>query len=161
MNQLCITAVPKVMRDGRIIDVWYRRGLLPEDTKARGFPLKPGRFLLKSGTIRREGAKPLTCDIVFERDVPVALRDGVVIYVDIFRPNDSAKHPAIIAWSPYGKEIGGQHLDDVPGRSGVPFEATSGLEKFEAPDPAYWTAHGYAVINPDTRGAYNSGGCLN
>lgn len=66
--------------------------------------------------------------------------------------------PALLAWSPYGKEVGGQMLDDVPMRSGVPLSATSGLEKFEGPDPAYWVAHGYAVINPDKRGAYKSEG---
>ena len=156
-----VIAIPKIMRDGRVIDVWHRKGLMPEDTKTRGFPLKPEKLLLKSGTIRREGAMPLTCDIIFERDVPVMLRDGVVIYADVFRPNDDEKHPAIMAWSPYGKEIGGQHLDDVPGRSGVPLNATSGLEKFEAPDPAYWVKHGYVIINPDSRGANNSGGYLN
>ncbi|MBE6093485.1 MAG: CocE/NonD family hydrolase, partial [Selenomonas ruminantium] len=74
---------------------------------------------------------------------------------------DEEKHPAIMAWSPYGKEIGGQWLDDVPGRAGVPQAATSGLEKFEAPDPAYWVAQGYVIINPDSRGAYHSEGNLN
>lgn len=47
-------------------------------------------------------------------------------------------------------------LDDVPMRSGVAKSATSGLEKFEGPDPAYWVSHGYAVVNPDKRGAYMS-----
>jgi hypothetical protein len=32
------------------------------------------------------------------------------------------------------------------------------MAKFEAPDPAYWCHYGYAVINPDARGAGNSGG---
>ncbi|WP_411026212.1 CocE/NonD family hydrolase, partial [Salmonella sp. s58078] len=34
----------------------------------------------------------------------------------------------------------------------------SGLTKFEAPDPAYWCAHGYAVCNPDMRGIAHSEG---
>lgn len=36
----------------------------------------------------------------------------------------------------------------------------SGLQKFEAPDPAVWVARGYAVLNPDTRGALHSEGNL-
>ena len=32
------------------------------------------------------------------------------------------------------------------------------LNKFEGPDPAFWCAHGYAVCNPDPRGAYHSEG---
>jgi predicted acyl esterase len=93
--------------------------------------------------------------------VAVRLRDGVTtIYADIFRPADDQKHPAIMAMSPYGKEIGSQWLDDTPNHAGIPVEATSGLQKFEGPDPAYWCDHGYAVINPDVRGAYNSEGVI-
>ena len=51
-------------------------------------------------------------------------------------------------------------LDLVPGRVGVPQHRLSGLEKFEAPDPADWTARGYAIINPDSRGAFDSEGDL-
>ncbi len=41
---------------------------------------------------------------------------------------------------------------------GVPKSALSGLEKFEAPDPAEWCARGYAVVQPDAWGSYNSEG---
>ena len=121
---------------------------------------KQETLVLKKGSIRREGTRPLPWDILMERDVPVKLRDGVTIYTDVFRPVSGEAYPAILAWSPYGKEVGGQMLDDVPMRSGVAKSATSGLEKFEGPDPAYWVAHGYAVVNPDKRGAYMSEGNL-
>ena len=147
--------------NGETVEVYYRKGQPIDADRVRAGVFKTETMILKAGTIRREGAKPLTCDILFEKDVPVTLRDGTVIYVDIFRPVDELRHPAIMAWSPYGKEIGGQWLDDVPNRSGVPRNATSDLEKFEAADPAYWVAHGYVIINPDSRGAYNSGGNLN
>lgn len=86
------------------------------------------------------------------------LRDGTTIYTDLYRPVDGHGLPTIVAWSPYGKRAGTVVLDDYPYRAGVPRSATSGLEKFEAPDPAYWCAHGYAVANPDTRGAFSSEG---
>ena len=38
--------------------------------------------------------------------------------------------------------------------------ALSGYESFEAPDPAEWTAFGYAVVNVDARGTMKSGGNL-
>lgn len=106
----------------------------------------------------REGTLALTCDILSERDVAVTLRDGTTIYADIFRSIGDKKVPAIIAWSPYGKQVGSMSLDDVPHRVGVPLSATSGLEKFQGPDPAYWVAQGYATLHPDTRGAYASEG---
>lgn len=146
--------------DGKEMKVALRKALPVSAERVRYPGFKQETLVLKAGSIRREGAKPLSCDILLERDVPIRLRDGVTIYADVFRPVGNDVCPAILAWSPYGKEIGGQMLDDVPLRSGVPLDATSGLEKFEGPDPAYWVAHGYAVVNPDKRGAYMSEGNL-
>lgn len=146
--------------EGRSFEALLRKALPVSAPRVRYPGFKRETLVLKAGTVRREGAMPLPCDILLERDVPVKLRDGVTIYTDVFRPVDGKPCPAILAWSPYGKEVGGQMLDDVPMRSGVPMNATSGLEKFEGPDPAYWVAHGYAVVNPDKRGAYMSEGNL-
>ena len=38
----------------------------------------------------------------FDSDVPIEMRDGVLLRADIFRPDDSARHPAILYRS-YGK----------------------------------------------------------
>lgn len=145
---------------GKEIKVPMRKVLPVSADRVRYPGFRQETLVLKAGSVRREGAKPLTCDILLERDVPIKLRDGVTIYADVFRPTDGKPCPAILAWSPYGKEIGGQMLDDVPGRAGVPVDATSGLEKFEGPDPAYWVNHGYAIVNVDKRGAYMSEGNL-
>lgn len=114
--------------------------------------LKPGRTLLKKGTVLIEGGIPLPCDILWERDVGVKLRDGKTIYMDIFRPPEASKIPAILSWSPYGK-----HVPQEP-PPGVAKNLVSGLQKFEGPDPAYWCNNGYAIINVDTRGAFSSEG---
>jgi predicted acyl esterase len=139
-------------------EVPYRKALPLDAPRARYTGFKPGKTVLKKGTVRRVGAKPLPCDIVFERDVALKMRDGTTIYTDVFRPAVSGKFPALVAWSPYGKELGGQWLDDVHERSGVPLEWVSELQKFEGPDPAFWVEQGYVVLNPDPRGAYNSEG---
>jgi len=68
------------------IPVPHRRALPLDAPRARYTGFKPGSFLLKKGTVRREGALPLPCDIVFERDVALKMRDGTTIYTDIFRP---------------------------------------------------------------------------
>ena len=145
---------------GKEIKVPMRKALPVSADRVRYPGFRQETVGLQEGSVRREGAKPLACDILLERDVPIKLRDGVTIYADVFRPTDGKPCPAILAWSPYGKEIGGQMLDDVPGRAGVPVDATSGLEKFEGPDPAYWVNHGYAIVNVDKRGAYMSEGNL-
>jgi predicted acyl esterase len=140
--------------------VWYRKAGGLDSLRVRYLGFKPSTTILKKGSIRRPGAKPLDCDIVFERDVALKLRDGTTIYTDVFRPVDSDVHkvPSIVAWSPYGKIYGGQWLDDIPGRVGVPLSDVSELQKFEGPDPAYWVNKGYAILNPDARGAYFSEG---
>ncbi len=142
------------------IEVLFRKAVPISDPEAHYPGLNPSTTVLRKESIHREGALPLPCDILFERDVAVTLRDGTVIYTDIFRPVGGTHLPIIIAWSPYGKGYGWFSLDRFPGRMGVPTSALSGLEKFEGPDPAYWCNHGYAIVNPDPRGAFMSQGNL-
>ncbi len=147
-------------KTGEPMSVPVRPGLSVDDPRARYTGFRPETVILKKGSIRMKSAKPLECDILLERDVPIPLRDGVTVYADIFRPVEDENCPALVALSPYGKEIGTQWLDDVPLRAGVPRKAVSGLQKFEGPDPCYWVKHGYAVVNPDVRGAYRSEGVI-
>ncbi|MFF2486175.1 CocE/NonD family hydrolase [Microbacterium sp. NPDC058062] len=108
---------------------------------------------LAAGTVFIEGGKPLPRDVVWEQDVEITLRDGVVIYTDVLRPADQETDlPAIISWSAYGKSL------PTTTPYGVPKENFSGLAKFEGADGAFWLDHGYALVNPDVRGAGRSGG---
>ncbi len=123
-----------------------------------GWPgLAPGSEVLKAGT-SINGGRALTCDILVERDIAVTMRDGITIYTDVLRPTEGHDFPSLMAWSPYGKQDPGWLLTQIPGRAGIPVDALSGLQKWEGPDPAYWCAHGYAVINPDARGVNASEG---
>jgi predicted acyl esterase len=140
------------------IEVLFRKAAPIDVPEARYPGFKPGTTVLPKGFVQKKGALPLPCDILFERDVAVRLRDGTVIYTDVFRPVGGANLPTVIAWSPYGKEEGLTLLDDFPFRAGVAKDAVSELQKWEGPDPAYWCQHGYAVVNPDARGAFSSNG---
>lgn len=129
----------------------------------RGF--HPGTQVLPAGKVFVDGALPLPCDILFERDVAVTMRDGVKIYIDIFRPVDeTVKVPVIINTGIFGKNAPYIDLDTISGwmnnptRFGVPRSATSGLETWEGTDPAFWVNSGYAVVNVDARGVGMSGG---
>ena len=104
-------------------------------------------------------------EMVKDLDVPVTVRDGTVLRVNVFRPAGAGPFPVIMSAHPYGK-------DRVPAlsRSGrslnlqyrlfpqpevIRFSPWTG---WEAPDPAVWTAQGYAVVNADLRGAGTSEG---
>ena len=94
--------------------------------------------------------------MLVERDAAVPMRDGVCIFVDVFRPPAGAPAPPIIAWSPYGKHAPVSY--DLFPNSGVRKEWVSRHAGFEAPDPVYWVGHGYAVVNVDPRGLWYSEG---
>lgn len=122
-------------------------------------PFETKETILKKGEQIAPGFKPLGCDIRFLKDVPVKMRDGVTIYTDIFLPVTQQKVPTLIAWSPYGKSAGtAPRYVGLFNMLGMGNAWNSGLTKFEAPDPAYWVEHGYAVCNPDARGIAHSEG---
>lgn len=97
--------------------------------------------------------------VVVERDVPVAMRDGVHLSVDVFRPEITEPVPVLLCAHPYGK-------DNTPPKRrrgyGAPKQyhifpqseafTHSAWTGWEAPDPVYWVERGYAVINADLRG---------
>ncbi|KAL3473184.1 Alpha/Beta hydrolase protein [Aspergillus californicus] len=123
--------------------------------------MTPGSFVLPKGFRTTEGARAFQAATIWERDVKIPTRDGTILRADIFRPveSDTAKIPVILAWSPYGKSgTGFFDLDSIPGYAGIPKSMLSGLQSFEAPDPAEWVQHGYAVVNVNARGILGSEG---
>ena len=76
--------------------------------------------------------------IVIEKNVPVPMRDGVVLYADVYRPAAAGRYPVILQRTPYDKgltSIGMLMLDVI---------RTAG--------------EGYAVVIQDSRGRYTSEG---
>jgi predicted acyl esterase len=82
--------------------------------------------------------------MILEEDVPVRMRDGVRISLDINRPDGADKVPAILSMSPYGKET-----QRFPGG---PFSSV------ESGDTKAYVAHGYAHVLMDSRGSAPSEG---
>jgi predicted acyl esterase len=97
--------------------------------------------------------------MVIERDVPVQLRDGVTMYVDVFRPETEEPAPVLLEWGPYGKHFPAFSIyARFPG-CGVKLEwLEEDYVVFEGPDPTHWCPRGYAVVNADPRGTWHSEG---
>lgn len=137
---------------------------------------KPGTHTIYPAGTRALGqsdTRPISVDIRVDHDVCVTARDGVRLYMDVYRPASQAtaegvdlsklenRIPAILSWSPYGKKYSA--LDMLPittWHTCVKRSSLSGLEKFEGVDPAEWCARGYAVVSVDTRGFGHSDGSI-
>lgn len=79
------------------------------DFSKRWHDFGPSKEVLPKGWRKAEGRRPLDEDLVFEQDISIRLRDGVNIYADVFRPvgSDNSPVPAVLHWSPYGKQGNG------------------------------------------------------
>lgn len=154
----------KQVFDGEEFDVPFRKGT-PGKTKEEMDAVKASgnmnldpmaamfSFCAKFNPRTYEASPGVIC----EQDVSIPLRDGTIIYGDIYRPKDQVgKVPCIMSWGPFGKRPAeGQ---DEWKLMGVPPRTVSTMAKFEASDPGYWCHYGYAVANVDPRGVGNSNG---
>ena len=125
-------------------------GVAPEKG---GIEILPGQEEcppIKHQVFRDEG-------MVIERDITVKMRDGVEIYIDLYRPEGEQKTPVIIGWSPYGKFNNGaneykfDHIKYSPSQ-------VSKYANFEFVDPVNWCRRGHAIIAADSRGHWYSKG---
>ena len=140
----------------------YRQGKVPVDPKDENRDAGgPGMNSMGMGVCPELIPRTYECapGIICEQDVAVKMRDGVTIYVDIYRPKDKTNIPVIISWSFYGKRPGDgmsewQIMGVAPG-------TVSKLTKFESTDPLYWCYKDYAIANVDPRGVGHSEGDVN
>ena len=113
------------------------------------YPAGGGYPGLRPGT-RIDEALGMIC----EYDVPVQMRDGANLRVNVYRPKADGEYPVLLAWAPYGKHSGAvDYYVMLPG-CGQSKDLHSEYACFEGPDPANWVPHGYAIVYVDPRGAW-------
>lgn len=78
-----------------------------------------------------------------ELDVPIEVRDGTRLMADVFRPRSPGRFPALVAFSPYPRQMQ---------QSGLP----AGL--VEAGATGFWVSRGYGHVIVNARGTGGSGG---
>lgn len=101
-----------------------------------------------------------------EWDATVVMDDGVPLSVDVFRPNDGGRYPAIISYGPYAKGLPFQDAyapqwdKMVAEHPDVAAGSTNKYQSWEIVDPEKWVPHGYACVRVDSRGAGRSPGVV-
>ena len=108
---------------------------------------------------------PLPEEVRVERDVSVTMPDGTRLSANVFLPRNAAGPlPVVLALTPYDKDIDVREWAEraIVRRKqiglGMGRFRVSECTPFEAPDPAYWVAAGYAVVHVDVRGRGKSQG---
>lgn len=97
--------------------------------------------------------------VTTEFDVPIPLRDGVVVRGNIHRPTARLddRLPVIFNYSLYGKD-GGVDISFFPPSSGLDKARVTDEYLFEAADPGWWCLQGFVVVAIDARGSFQSDG---
>ena len=91
-------------------------------------------------------------NMIIEKDVQIPLRDGGLIYADIFRPNNpTEKFPAIANITVYNKDKLWIPPEDLE-------EKANPYMNWEAANPLWWVPQGYACVRIDSRGTGKSPG---
>ena len=93
--------------------------------------LWPGAALQGSDS-RFPVSDPPRNDIRLENRVPVPMRDGTILYADVYRPLAEGRYPVLVARTPYSAEA--------------------------RPEPKFFSRRGYAFVIQDVRGRYESEG---
>lgn len=122
-----------------------------------------GADVTDTATRRMQGPAKMT----IERDVPIPMRDGLLLRADVFRPDTAQQLPVVMTMGPYGKGLPyreahfspmwkwliDNHPEVLDGSSGE-------FMTWETVDPERWVPAGYAVVRVDSRGAGRSPGIL-
>ena len=82
--------------------------------------------------------RPAKFQTVEQDNLPVEMRDGVVLRVNVQRPAGDGRHPTILIQTPYNKD--------------------GGIGTFLGGSATYFAERGYGVITADVRGTGSSGG---
>lgn len=98
--------------------------------------------------------------MIMEKDVPVKMRDGVTLRVNVFRPDKPGRFPVVMSADLYGKDA----INHFPGiRSLWPtlgYTDTSLFSPAESPDPGFWVPNDYVYVKVALRGSSTSEGAI-
>ncbi|MBT8374407.1 MAG: CocE/NonD family hydrolase [Deltaproteobacteria bacterium] len=101
--------------------------------------------------------------IIIEKGVSITMADGISLSANVFRPKAEGRYPVVMSFTAYDKDKGPEAYPPPLNASYLPdfnlgtFQV-SPWTMWEAPDPAFWSSHGYAVVQVDSRGYFKSEG---
>jgi putative CocE/NonD family hydrolase len=100
--------------------------------------------------------EPTHKDMVKEKDVAVAMRDGIQLSVDVYRPEAPGKFPALLAFAIYNKDLQGPDMAEALPPQPAWASLWAGL--LEAGDTKFFVSRGYVHVIGSPRGIGKSQG---
>jgi uncharacterized protein len=98
--------------------------------------------------------EPAHREMSTERDVMVAMRDGVRICVDVYRPAADGRFPALLAFAPHNKDM--QTPEATENSDPQPAWAPGWFGHQEAGDTRFFVSRGYVHVIGNPRGVGKS-----
>jgi putative CocE/NonD family hydrolase len=96
-------------------------------------------------------SQPRDHKLIVEKDVRIAMRDGTILYADVFRPDTAEKVPVILNVSVYQKDKLWVPPADLE-------EKANPYMNWETVNPLWWCPRNYACVRVDMRGSGKSPG---
>ena len=99
-----------------------------------------------------------------DRDVAIAMDDGLVLRADVFRPPAPGRYPVLLSYGPYAKGLAFQEgypsawQKMVAAHPDVPYGSSNLHQNWEVVDPEKWVPDGYVCVRVDSRGCGRSPG---
>ena len=100
--------------------------------------------------------EPVYDQMIRDRDVAVATRDGVLLSIDVYRPDAPGRFPALLAFAVYNKDLQGPDMAEALPAQPAWSSLWAGL--LEAGDTQYFVSRGYAHVIGSPRGVGKSEG---
>lgn len=108
-----------------------------------------------------------TPTLVFEKDVPIRMKDGIVLRANVYRPREPGTYPVVLAHGVYGKDVhfrdGFKPQWEILNKlyPGLATDGSTGrFLRWETADPERWVPDGYVLVSVDGRGSGKSEGYL-
>lgn len=99
-----------------------------------------------------------TCEMLMEKGVAVPVRDGSVLYANVFRPEDDGRHPVVACADIYGNDSVNMEVVRALGIAARGMYETSVFTPWESPDPGFWVPNGYVLVKAGLRGTAGAAG---
>lgn len=102
--------------------------------------------------------------MLIDRDVAIAMDDGLVLRADVFRPPAPGRYPVLLSYGPYAKGLAFQEgypsawQKMVVEHPDVPYGSSNLHQNWEVVDPEKWVPDGYVCVRVDSRGCGRSPG---